>query len=118
MVIFSSRKSSRKFVKPLREALPYLETHLIGFFCKINLCEKHLRVICKDFSNITHCSLLSEYFPSVFFPFLFIESVAKAFEMLKKNYCRKCISFRKSSRSGAGTRDIETAKKELEECRG
>ena len=34
---------------------------------------------------------------------------------MKKEYSRKRINFQKSSRSGAGTRDIETAKKELEE---
>ena len=67
------------------------------------------------FSNITHCSLLSEYFSSDFFPFLFIGSAAKAFEMLKKKHSRKRINSQKSSRSGAGTRDIEAAKKELEE---
>ena len=50
-----------------------------------------------------------------FFPFLFIRSAAKAFKTLKKKYSRKRINFQKSSRSGAGTRDIETAKKELEE---
>ena len=92
----------------------YFETHLIGFVCKIDLCEKHLRVICKFFSNITHCSLLSEYVPSDCFPFLFIGSAAKAFETLKKNYSRKSINFQKSLRSGTGTRDIETTKKELE----
>ena len=35
--------------------------------------------------------------------------------MLKKKYSRKRINFQKSSRSGAGTQDIETTKKELEE---
>ena len=51
----------------------------------------------------------------LFFPFLFIGSAAKAVEALKKKYSRKKTNFQKSPRSGAGTRDIETAKKELEE---
>ena len=46
---------------------------------------------------------------------LFTGSAAKAFETLKKKYSRKRVNLRKSSRSGAGTRDIEKAKKELEE---
>ena len=50
-----------------------------------------------------------------FFLFVLIGSAAKAFETLKKKYSWKCINFRKSSRSGAGTRNIETEKKELEE---
>ena len=64
---------------------------------------------------MTYCSLLSEYFTSSFFPFLFIGSAAKAFETLKKKYSRKHVNFQKWSQSGAGTGDIETAKKELEE---
>ena len=63
-----------------------------------------------------YCSLRSEYFPSAFsFPFLFVGSAAKAFETLKKKYSRKHINFQKSSRSGTGTRDTETEKKELKE---
>ena len=48
----SPLKSSREFVKPLREAAVHLETHLIGFLCKINLGEKHLRGIYKFFCHI------------------------------------------------------------------
>ena len=60
-------------------------------------------------------SLLSEYFPLGFLAFLFTVSAAKVFETWNKKYGRKRINFQKLSRSGAGTRDIETAKKELEE---
>ena len=77
--------------------------------------EAHLRGSCNFFliSRIAVC--FQNIFLQVFFPFLFIGSAAKTFETLKKKCSRKRINFQKSSRSGAGTRDIETAKKELEE---
>ena len=68
----------KKFVKPLKEVLLYLKTHLMRFFCKTDFCEKHLRGICNFFSNITYCSLLSEYFPSGFFSFSFYRISSKS----------------------------------------
>ena len=91
----------------------YLETLLQASSARLTYV-KNTWELFASFFNIAHCSLLSEYFPPDFFPFLFIESVAKAFETLKKKYSRKRINSQKLSRSEVGTQEIEAAKKELE----
>ena len=78
-----------------------------------------MRSNCKSFFSIIpkqHHALQSVFGIISFRLFsLFTGSAAKVFETLKKKYSRKRVNLRKSSRSGVGTRDLEKAKKELEE---